>query len=268
MASQVNPLDHGGMHRTDAAHDSPLDTPPEAAPDALLAEVVARGLPGLGVPRALGGQGATPAELAHALSALARRHPAAAWLAWSQCMAAEALVHSPNVALREHLLPDVLDGTRAGALSWRMGLDPVGAPPPVTAQLLDRGWHLHGRLEAVPNLQWEGYAVVCPVCFRGDGAQPARQAWVLLRSEEDGLRHEVDRGHALARQAASGTLHLRRVHFREDELLADDASDLGWRLRLLDQALRPAVFPADQKVSHVRIPTHHPHPAGAAAARR
>lgn len=231
--------DHVGMSKP------PPPTPlrPDAAPDALLDEVVELGLTRLAVPTHLGGLGGEVADLSEALAALAARHIAAAWLAWSQRLVVEALVQSPNVALREHLLPDLLDGSRAGALSWRASLAELQWDRVVQAQALPRGWQLSGRLEEVPNLQWAGYAVVCPVAFQpeGGGSGP-RLAWVLLRCEEDGLKHELDRSRALTREAACGDVSLRQVYFREDELLADDAPAMSLRLSLLDQALRPALL--------------------------
>lgn len=217
----------------------------ESDPEALLAEVVASGWPRLIVPRALGGEGATPPELADALLRLSRRHPAAAWMAWSHGLVVEALVRSGNVALREHVLPDLLDGSRAGAVSWAPDFGLASPPQPVSAVALDRGWHLTGRLDQVLNLQWMGYVVLCPVWFAamdGQQGQGARLGWTLLRSEEDGLRHELDRSRPLTRQAACGTLHLTRVYFREDELVADHADTLSASLRVLDHALRKALW--------------------------
>lgn len=214
----------------------------EADPEALLTEVVASGWPRLIVPRALGGEGATHAELAEALLQLARRHPAAAWMAWSHGLVVEALVRSGNVALREHVLPDLLDGSRAGAVSWAPDFGLASPPQPVSAVPLDRGWHLTGRLDQVLNLQWMGYVVLCPVWFNTTAGQPASLGWTLLRSEEDGLRHELDRSRPLTRQSACGTLHLNRVYFREDELVADHADTLSASLRVLDHALRKALW--------------------------
>lgn len=237
-------VDHVPM-LTQTAPPTQPPTLAEADPQALLADVVASGWPRLIVPRALGGEGATHAELAEALLQLARRHPAAAWMAWSHGLVIEALVRSGNVALREHVLPDLLDGSRAAAVSWSPDFGLASPPQPVSAVPLDRGWHLTGRLDEVLNLQWVGYVVLCPVWFEATGAgqaQPARLGWTLLRSEEDGLRHQLDRSRPLTRQSACGTLHLNRVYFREDELLADHADTLSASLRVLDHALRKALW--------------------------
>ncbi len=214
----------------------------ESDPEALLAEVVASGWPRLIVPRALGGEGATHPELADALLQLARRHPAAAWMAWSHGLVIEALLRSGNVALREHVLPDLLDGSRAGAVSWSPDFGLASSPQPVSAVALDRGWHLTGRLDEVLNLQWVGYVVLCPVWFGATAGQPASLGWTLLRSEEDGLRHVADRSRPLTRQSACGTVHLTRVYFREDELVADHADTLSASLRVLDHVLRKALW--------------------------
>lgn len=227
-------------------HSEPLVSPApalvESDPEALLAEVVSSGWPRLLVPRAQGGDGASPQEVAEALRGLAGRHPAAGWMAWSQGLVIEALLKSGNVAVREHVLPDLMSGERAGAVSWAPSLGAGQPPTPVQARPLDRGWHLTGRLEQVLNLQWAGYVVLCPVWFEAEDRQSSRMGWTLLRSEEDGLRHVMDRGRPLTRQAACGSLLLDRVYFREDELLADQGDTLGASLLVLDQTLRAALW--------------------------
>lgn len=235
MADQTTLADHQGMN------PMPEVATPDVDPETMLAEVVRLGLPRMAVPRHLGGDDADMDELIAAIDALAKRDTALAWLAWSQRMAVEALVQTPNVALREHLLPSLLDGSLAGALSWRADLGLSRPRAALQAHALERGWHLSGQVDEVPNLQWSGFAMVCPAWF-GSADQGGRLAWVVLRSEEDGLRPVLDRGRAIARRAACGTVHLHDVYFREDELLADEVSTLAMPLRLLDQALRPALL--------------------------
>jgi alkylation response protein AidB-like acyl-CoA dehydrogenase len=227
-----------------AVHDACMTSEALLDPERLLAQVADTGwLQGL-LPREQGGQGWDAPQAAAALMPLAERHPAAAWLAWSQGLVVHALVQSPNVAVRETVLPELLAGHRGGAVSWAsdFGLGPW--PHPVQAEALARGWHLNGQLEQVVNLQWAGYVVLCPVWFVGEAEPRARLAWTLLRSEEDGLHHTLDRSGQRAQQAAFGTVQMQRVYFREDELLHDHADALSTPLRLMDQALRQAILSA------------------------
>jgi len=127
-------------------------------------------------------------------------------------------------------------------VSWSPDFGLAHSPRPVAAHPLDRGWHLSGRLDQVLNLQWMGYLMLCPVWFSAEAAPAPRLGWTLLRSEEDGLRHEPDTSRPMTRAAASGTVHLKQVYFREDELLADDAQALMVPLRVLDQTLRAALW--------------------------
>jgi alkylation response protein AidB-like acyl-CoA dehydrogenase len=219
---------------TGAEHDAP----------SRLAAIARRGLLRCAVPLAQGGDGAPVDELVSRIRELAGRDMGSARIAWAQRIVIEALVHSPNVALREHLLPDLLSGALAGALSWRQDLTLASARSLVQAQPLERGWHLNGQFDDVPNLQWEGYVIVCPVRFNAQVGQPPRWAWVALRSEEDGLHHVIDVARPLDVATASGTVRLNNVYFREDELLADDPHRLALHLQLLDQAVRPAMLAA------------------------
>ena len=237
MANQVAIVEHLVMliskRSSPAAHGDP---------EALLTEVRASGLFDRWAQRDTGVAEGPRLALVAELAALNGRNPAAARLAWSQCMLIEALWRSPNVAVREHVLPRLLDGSLAGAVSWSTDRD-LGMPPhPVRAVALDRGWHLHGRLEQVLNLQWMGFVVLCPVWFDGWPGQTARLGWSLLRSEEDGLQVVLEAQRPMDRQTASGSLKLTAVYFREDELLADDASALTLHLHMLDRALRPALW--------------------------
>lgn len=182
----------------------PLKPTTPRDPDALR-ELVDSGLLRCGVPVHLGGSGETLDVLAHGATELARHHPGAAWLLWAQRLAIEALLQSPNVALREHWLPDFLSGERAATVAPTFEA--------LYAHDTGRGWLLRGALQPVPNLQWAGFSLAAPVHL---GEQ--RGHWVLLRSEENGLSIASNTAaHWPAAQAAS--LTLRSVFFREDEWL-------------------------------------------------
>lgn len=182
----------------------PMDPPVETSAFSL-AQVVDSGLLRCGVPPRLGGGGGGLDQLVAGAAEFERHHPAAAWLLWAQRMAIEALLQSPNVALREHWLADFLCGERAATVSpWLQ---------PLQANDTGRGWLLQGDIAAVPNLQWAGFSLAAPVHL---GEQ--RNHWVLLRSEENGLSTlSGTEAHWPAAQAAS--LVIDKVFFREDEWL-------------------------------------------------
>ncbi|WP_169801482.1 acyl-CoA dehydrogenase family protein [Hydrogenophaga palleronii] len=196
-------------------------SPSAPGPD-LLHEVVDSGLLRCGVPPHLGGAGSDLDALAAGAAELARHHPGAAWLLWAQRLAIEALLQSPNVALREHWLADFLSGERAATLSPTF--------TPLQAHDTGRGWLLRGEQLAVPNLQWAGFSLVAPLRLHEQQAH-----WVLLRSEEDGLsimRDTESPGHG---DPPTATLQLNQVFFREDEWLC--GPDLPQRLLPVAQAL-------------------------------
>ncbi|WP_137920610.1 acyl-CoA dehydrogenase family protein [Hydrogenophaga sp. 2FB] len=184
---------------------SPPITPTEAGLLALR-EVVDSGLLRCGVPAHLGGSTQGLDALAHGAAELARQHPAAARLLWAQRLAIEALLQSPNVALREHWLADFLSGERAATVSPSFDA--------LRARDTGRGWLLQGELILTPNLQWAGFSVVAPVRF-----DDARPQWVMLRNEEDGLGPVPDTGVGTPAASLTATLKLELVYFREDEWL-------------------------------------------------
>lgn len=200
------------------AHTAPR--PPTPTPLQHLAQT---GLLRCAVPSSMGGDGGGPADLALAAGLLLPRDTAAAAVFWAQRLAIEALVHSPNVALRERWLPDLLSGERAGTLSPHT--------TPLTGHDTGRGWWLSGALPDVPNRPWEGFSLVAPLRL---GDAPA--GWALLRSEEDGLGALPAANHPTA-PPHTATLQLRRVYFREDEWLGE--ADLAQRMTPVAQALAP-----------------------------
>jgi alkylation response protein AidB-like acyl-CoA dehydrogenase len=222
---------HAGMH--DQTVLAPQAHPAPAA--AILGmeafqRVIDSGLLHCTVPAALGGHGGSLADLAEGARALAATSPASAWVLWAQRLAIEALIQSGNGGLRDYLLPDLLNGERAGTLPPSLGSAPLHAVD------TGRGWTLHGRLQGVPNLQWVGHSLAAPVKF---GASAEAVAWVWLRGEEDGIDIvALPDGEA---PVGSQTAHLalRGVYFREDEWLS--GPELTERIAPVDLALRAAL---------------------------
>ena len=224
-------------------HDSGMSNEPTLPPTDTepnpLRQVVDSGLLRCGVPSRLGGSADGLDALAAGAAAFARHSPGAAWLLWAQRMAIEALLQSPNVALREHWLADFLSGERAATLSPSFNA--------LYAHNTGRGWLLRGQLVSVPNLQWAGFSLIAPVRLQG----PVDH-WVLLRSEEDGLSIAPDTGTNLPPNALAATLQLEHVFFREDEWLC--GPDLPQRVAPVANALA-ASLPAPTDWNRIAPPT-------------
>lgn len=213
---------------TDALAANHLSLSPAAAGQDALRQVVASGLLRCALPAAFGGSTGSLQELAHGAAALRRASVAAGWVLWAQRLAIEVLAQSGNVALREHILPDLLSGERAGTVALPL------ASAPLVGTDTGRGWRLQGLLPCVPNLQWQGFSVVAPV--RLDQGEPA---WVLLRSEEDGLGIEPVTGGDFPLGAQIAALRFEQVFFREDEWLG--GPDMLPRLQAVEAALARAL---------------------------
>jgi len=169
-------------------------------------QVVDSGLLRCAVPENLGGDGGSLGQLARGAAALAGRSPQAGRILWAQRSAIEALVHSPNIAVREYLLPLLLNGECAGTLP--LALD----ARPLVAEEAGNAYRLYGLLDAVPNLQWIGFSLIAPIQRAGEPIE-----WVVLRSEENGLRVGIDHEGDLLYGSRTASVSLDGVFFRMDE---------------------------------------------------
>lgn len=217
-----------------------------AAGQAALAAVIDSGLLRCAVPTALGGDGRPPAQLQEGAVRLAETNAAAGWVLWAQRLAIEALVHSPNIGVRDHLLPDLIRGERAGTLPlppWDGAAPAVvhgGAPAranSLVGMATAQGLRLYGQFPCVPNLQWQGHVLVAPLST-GQG----EPQWVVLRGEEDGMRPGMDLDAPCPRGSRCAALSLDGVFFRANEELA--GPELPQRLAPVARALGHALLPA------------------------
>lgn len=195
-------------------------------------QVVESGLLRCSVPEALGGDGASLEQLARRAAALAERSPRAARILWAQRAAVEALVQSSNIAVRDYLLPSLLAGESAGTLP--LALD----ARPLLAEEVGNAYRLYGLLEPVPNLQWIGFSLIAPIQRAG-----APIDWVVLRSEEDGLRVGVDHEGDALYGSRTASVTLDGVFFRMDEWVG--GPELSSRIAPALNALSiPGLIPA------------------------
>lgn len=96
------------------AHASALDEDASGG-QGLLRSLAAEGLFRVGVPEAREGTGGTAGAAANVVAALAEHSLSAAFVFWAQRAVIECLLLSPNHALVDELLPQLLDGSMAGA---------------------------------------------------------------------------------------------------------------------------------------------------------
>lgn len=183
------------------------------------------------VPARHGGLGGEAHELAAQMAALCQHSISAALLFWGQRMAIEFLLQSPNGALREYLLPDLLSGERAATVPLPLGLHRLQAHD------TGRGWQLSGQgLQAV-NAPSQGFSFVAPV------EMGPTAGWCLLRSEEDGFDVHAAIGPAAPSRAWTARIELRQVFFREDEWLGDST---------LEQAVHPVRMALGRVAEHLQ----------------
>jgi alkylation response protein AidB-like acyl-CoA dehydrogenase len=142
----------------------------------------ALGLLGLTVPRALGGLGASLAQTARVVAAVARGEPSTALV-----LTMQYLHHASGRQSKwpPHLLRRVVEETlRDGALINALRVEPeLGTPargglPATTARRTPEGWRISGRKiysTGIPRLTWLG------VWARSDDAEPLVGSWLVRR---------------------------------------------------------------------------------------
>jgi len=140
------------------------------------------GLLGLTVPRALGGLGATLAQTARVIAAVARGEPSTALV-----LVMQYLHHASGRQARwpQHLLQRVVEDTlRDGALINALRVEPeLGTPargglPGTIARRTPEGWRVSGRKiysTGIPRLTW-----LC-VWARSDDVEPLVGSWLVHR---------------------------------------------------------------------------------------
>ncbi|MBN3788000.1 acyl-CoA dehydrogenase family protein [Burkholderia sp. Ac-20353] len=207
----------------------------------LKADVVPRlasaGLFRIGVPASLGGAGGTTMDAIAGIASVAEHSLAAAFVFWGQRSFIEYLLQSPNAALRERLLPTLLDGKLAGAsglsnaMKYLCGIESlqIEAAQHADADADDNDWRLTGRMAWVTNLRAEQFVVAAAVSYR-DG-RPS--AIVAIPHDAPGLTRSADLDLIALRGSNTAALQLEGVRH-----------DAAWLIHPDAQTFLPAVRPA------------------------
>lgn len=193
-----------------------LDTG-SVAPSSVLAALADAGLPRIGVPQNLGGAGGSLTDAVEAIAEVSERSLTTGFVLWGHRTYIEYLLQSPNVGLRDSLLPQLLDGTLAGATGLSNAMKHLEGLEELQFSARNEGKTLTvtGKLPWVTNLRSEAFHVAVAVS-RNDGPPFIAS----LASDDDGLVRSADlellglRASNTASMTVSGTVidELRIIH--------------------------------------------------------
>lgn len=216
------------LHDWLALHADTLDQSEHLA-DQVMPALAAQGCFLAGVPSHLGGSGGDVRDAIEGIAEVARHSLTAAFVYWGQRSFIEYLLQSPNAALRERLLPDLLAGTLAGAtglsnaMKFLSGMEPLQ----IAARADGDGWTLDGKLAWITNLRpgrFVAAAAVAPV----DGA-PA--AVVAFASDAAGVQRGDNLKLIAMRGSNTAAVRLEGVAIAADDIISARAPDWLPRVR-------------------------------------
>jgi alkylation response protein AidB-like acyl-CoA dehydrogenase len=200
-------------------------------PEQVLPQLAAADALRVGITIQQGGVGGDIAQAVEAVAEVARHSLAAAFVFWGQRAFIEYLVQSSNERLREQLLPNLLNGTLAGAtglsnaMKFLSGIEALQ----VRATAQPGGWSLDGRLHWVTNLRKSGFVVAAAI-----EPEPGEKPFILaIPDAVSGLVRSHDLQLMSLQSSNTAALDFRQVELTRDWLLHDDA-------RQFLPAVRPA----------------------------
>ncbi|WP_244471079.1 acyl-CoA dehydrogenase family protein [Microvirga massiliensis] len=195
-------------------------------PSAVLPALAAAGLPRVGVPLDLGGSGGDVADAVTSVAAVSAHSLAAGFVLWSQRTYIEYLLQSPNGALRNRLLPDLLEGRVAGAtglsnaMKFLAGLEglQITAKPPAHGE--SSGFILDGKMPWVTNLRVEGFHVAAAVAH-ADGSTFIAS----LSHDDEGVTRSADLDLMAMRSTSTAAIGISGAPIGPDRVIHPDAHE-------------------------------------------
>ncbi|MDV9031186.1 acyl-CoA dehydrogenase family protein [Pseudomonas sp. RAC1] len=198
-------------------------------PHRVLAHIAESQVLRVGIASALGGSGGDVTDAVEAIAAIASRSLASAFVCWGQRAFIEYLLHSPNEALRERLLADLLSGELAGAtglsnaMKFLSGIEALQ----VQARAQADGWTLEGRLHWVTNLRQSGFVVAAAI-----EAEQGQAPFVMaIPSASVGLERSDDLQLMGLQSSSTAALAFHQVQLDRSWLLHDNAREFLPRVR-------------------------------------
>jgi alkylation response protein AidB-like acyl-CoA dehydrogenase len=198
-----------------------LDTNPAQAAE-VLPRLAAGGVLGAGVAEELGGNGGDVTDGVEAIAAVSECSLAAGFVLWGHRTYIEFLLQSPNAALREKLLPDLLAGRVAGAtglsnaMKFLSGLEELQ----VAARTEADEFVLNGKLPWVTNLRPQGFHVATAAAHEG-----GRGAFVASLAHDDpGLERSADLDLMALRATNTAAVAISGVRIDAGRIIHPDAN--------------------------------------------
>jgi len=205
-----------------------LDLKSEGA-SLLLPKLAAASLFKVGVPAQHGGTGADVSDAVRAIAAVSARSLSAAFVFWGHRTFIEYLLQSPNGALRERLLPDLLAGRRAGATGLSNAMKFLGGLEELQLKATEheQAIQIDGKLPWVTNLLKEGFDVAAAV-----QAGDRRPAFVAsLSSDDEGVARTEDLDLMAMRATNTAAIRITRAKISKDRIIHANASEWLPRVR-------------------------------------
>lgn len=220
------------------ASASHLDTTTDTAAS-VLPKLADAGLFRLGVPVQWGGSGGHVDDAVKAIAETSARSLTAGFVFWSHRTFIEYLLQSPNAALREQLLPDLLTGRRGGATGLSNAMKFLSGIEELSVQSRRSGTalQLDGYLPWVTNLPATGFDVAMAV----KGADGAPAFIAALASDDSGLERSPDLDLMAMRGSNTAALKIDGVKIDEDRIIHHHAAEWLPKVRPAFLAMQSAL---------------------------
>ena len=202
-------------------NSSCLDTD-NTRPAEVLPRRAAGGVLGAGVSKEHGGSGGDVTDSIRAIADISKHSLAAGFVLWGHRAYIELLLQSPNPALREMLLPDLIAGRVAGAtgLSNAMKILAGLEELQVNARPRADGFALTGKLPWVTNLRPQGFQVAAAVAHEGGNGVFIAS----LAHDDPGLVRSADLDLMALRASNTAAVSIADVQIYADRVIHPDAS--------------------------------------------
>lgn len=206
------------------AHAEQIDKESGPVADALLEKIAEQGVFAIGVPKELGGQGGSKAEVIAFLSELAQHSLTAAFISWGHRTFIENILSSEPSFARETWLPELLTGKRAAGTALSNATKFLSGIEELNVSIYEKEgqYYLRGRLPWVTNLRADKFVAVFAASFEHSAKAPLI---ITVPSEAAGLTRSADLEFVSLQGSNTAALTFDDVVLDWNWVLSEDAED-------------------------------------------